>query len=156
MNINSDNLFLCIKEKDDESVKKYLLEKGIETRGEERRTALINAAFYDNAPLLKWLLKNGADINAQDTFGFTALHFACQEGCLQSVVILLEKNANVNLVDKYGNTAAWVAIMNWKGGANFPVLKELYKNRADLTIKNNAGNSAIDIIPQEILEQLKS
>ena len=130
------------------------MEKGIDIRDKEQRTALINASFYGNETLLEWLLENGADVNTQDTIGFTALHFACQEGHLQCVKILLTGKSNINIPDKYGNTPAWVTVMNWKGGKNFSVLKELYKNGADLNIKNNAGNSAIDIIPQNILEQL--
>jgi len=154
MNINCANLFFYIEKKENENVKKYLLEKGIDIRDKEQRTPLINASFYGNEALLEWLLENGADIDAQDVNGFTALHFACQEGHLQCVKILLNRKSNINNLDKYGNTAAWVTIMNWKSGENLPILKELYKNGADLNIKNNAGNSAIEIIPQNILEQL--
>jgi len=155
-NINDKNLFFLIQEQKDEAVKKYLSEKGIDIKDREERTALINSAFYNNINLLKWLLDNGANINMPDSIGFTALHFACQEGHLESVIILLRKNPNVNLVDKYGNTAAWVTVMNWKGGKNLAVLEELYKYGADLTVKNKAGKAALDIIPREILEQLKS
>ena len=154
-NINDENLFFWIQEKKDEVVKKYLSEKGIDRKDKEQRTALINSAFYNNVNLLEWLLDNGADINMQDAIGFSALHFACQEGHLESVIILLKRKSNINLVDKYGNTAVWVTVMNWKGGRNLSVLKELYKCGADLTIKNNAGKAALDIIPCEILEQLK-
>jgi ankyrin repeat protein len=92
----------------------------------------------------------------QDSTGFTALHFACQEGHIESVKTLLENNANIDIVDISGNTPAWITIMNWRGGKKFPVLKELYTYGADLTIKNKAGNSAINIIPEKIMNQLKS
>jgi ankyrin repeat protein len=156
MKQNTENLFHFIKERENEFVKKYLWEKGINTRDREQRTALINSAFYNNTELLKWLIENKAEINIQDSIGFTALHFACQEGHIESVKILIENNADINLVDVYGNTAAWVTIMNWKGGLNYPILKELYAYGADFTIKNKKGNSVSNIIPENIMEQLKS
>ena len=155
MKINNDNLFIHIQKQADTVVKDFLSENGIDTKDNEGRTAIINAAFYNNTKLLKWLIENGADINKLDSIGFSALHFACQEGHIESVKILLDNEPNVNLVDNYGNTPAWVTIMNWRGGENFPILKMLYKNGADLTIRNNSGNSAIEIIPQNILDQLK-
>ena len=36
-----------------------------------------------------------------------------------------------------------------------PILKELYNHQADLSIKNKAGNSAIKLIPEKIMTQLK-
>lgn len=45
--------------------------------------------------------------------------------------------------------------MHWKGGKNLPILKELYNHQADLSIKNKAGNSAIKLIPEKIMTQLK-
>lgn len=156
MIINEDNLFIFIQKKENEEIKRYLSEVDIDIRDPEQRTALINAAFYNNIDLLQWLIEKSANINAQDSIGFTALHFACQERHIESVKMLLMHNANINIVDKYGNTPAWVTIMNWKGGENLPILKELYKHKADLSIKNNAGNSAIDIIPKDIINQLKS
>jgi ankyrin repeat protein len=156
MRINKENIFIAIQQKDNESLKNYLLENGIDLKDPEQRTALINSAFYNNVELLKWLIKNKANINMQDSIGFTALHFACQEGHIESVKVLLENNADIDIVDTYGNTPAWVTIMNWRGGGNFLVLKELYAYGADLTIKNKAGNSAINIIPEKIINQLKS
>jgi ankyrin repeat protein len=155
MKINEENIFIFIEKKDNELVKAYLLENGIDKKDPEQRTALINAAFYNNVELLNWLVKNKAGLNMQDSIGFTALHFACQEGHIESVKLLLENNADLNIVDIYGNTPAWITIMNWKGGKNFSILKELYIHNADLTIKNKAGNSAIKIIPENIMNQLK-
>jgi ankyrin repeat protein len=68
---------------------------------------------------------------------------------------LIKNNIKINEVDRDGNTPAWVTIMNWEGGKKYDVLKELYKNGADLDIKNKSGNYAGKIIPREIMEKLK-
>lgn len=156
MIINEGNIFIYIQKKENDSVKGFLTKSGVDVIDPEQRTSLINATFYNNIELMNWLIENGANVDAQDLEGFTALHFACQENYIESVKILLAANANMNIVDIYGNTPSWITIMNWKGGENFPVLKELYRHNADLTIKNKVGKSAIDIIPESIMNQLVS
>lgn len=42
---------------------------------------------------MKYLLKNGADINKQSNLGATAMHFAAQADNIGIVMILLEFNA---------------------------------------------------------------
>jgi ankyrin repeat protein len=155
MAINIKNMFHYIQNNENNVIKDFL-KNNIDIKDPEGRAALINAAFYNNLELLKWLIENNAKIDTQDNNGYTSLHFACQEGNLECVKILLENNININMVDKDGNTAAWVTIMNWNGGKNFDVLKELYKNKADFEIKNKAGNSVNKIIPKEIMEKIKS
>jgi ankyrin repeat protein len=154
MRININNLFHYIENRENELVKKFL-ENNIDIKDPEGRTAVINAGFYNNLELLEWLIKNNANINVQDKNGYNALHFACQQGNLECVKLLVRNNIKINEVDKDGNTPAWVTIMNWNGGKNYDVLKELYKNGADFDIKNKAGNYAGKIIPKEIIEKLK-
>lgn len=64
MVINEDNIFIFIQNKENSSVKEYLLKNGIDIRDTENRTALINSAFYNNIDLLKWLIDNNADRGA--------------------------------------------------------------------------------------------
>ena len=133
MMINAENMFLHIQKRKNEVLKDFLSKNGIETTDPEGRTALINAAFYNNIDLLEWLINQEADINAKDYIGYTALHFACQEGHIDSVKLLLLNNADVNIVDEHGNTPAWVTIMHWKGGKNLSILKEWFK----ITLRKN-------------------
>lgn len=56
-------------------------------------TALQWAAAYGNVVLLEVLLKNGADINHQSTNNNTALHYAVLYGEMDSVICLLENEA---------------------------------------------------------------
>jgi len=63
------------------------------------------AAKHNHGEVAKLLLNKGADINAQDEGGGTALMVATQPGYLNEVKILLEKGADVNAKDVNGTTA---------------------------------------------------
>lgn len=154
MEVIANKLFMLISKKKNDEVKDFLSKNGIDIKGEDKRTPLIHAAFYNNTELMEWLLENKADINAADRNGYTALHFACEKGYNSAVKLLISKGANLNKPDFYGNTPAWIAITYWKQGQNLPILRELYQHNANLSIKNNAGYSALDILPTNIMNAL--
>ena len=65
------------------------------------------------ADFLEWALANGADINAKDVDGRTALHWAAWYGYTEAVKLLLAVGADVNAKDDLGRTALhWAA---WHG-----------------------------------------
>lgn len=152
---NINTLFIDIQKGNIDNVKSSLKSKDINITDNFKRTAIMNAALYNQTDIIKWLLENDANIDLQDKNGYTALHFSSQEGNIDSTKLLLSNDANPNIQDIHGNTPAWVAIMNWKGGANFDTLDLLIKNGADLTLKNNANRSALDLIPEPIKQRLK-
>jgi len=51
----------------------------------------------------------GADVNATDKNGQTALHNAARDGSNAIIQILAEKSANLNAKDKYGQTPLSIA-----------------------------------------------
>ena len=55
--------------------------------------------------VLRLLLENGANVNAQNQDGRTPLHVASFDGVLEVVRLLLEHGADVEVKDKYGETA---------------------------------------------------
>ena len=63
-------------------------------RDEHRTPALMLAALYSNADCLRLLLERGADPNAANEAGATALHWAVPD--LAKVRLLVAKGANVN------------------------------------------------------------
>ena len=110
-----DKLSFEIRDGNNENVKKLLCEVGIDVLDRYHRTSLIWAAFYNNTTLLNWLIDNGANINHQDSNGYSALHFIGKEQHYETAKILINKNANLELKDCNGNTALIDAIFNSKG-----------------------------------------
>jgi glutaminase len=62
------------------------------------------AASEGDVDGLKRLLVRGADVNAADYDGRTALHLAASEGRCKAVSLLLERGAQATAVDRWGNT----------------------------------------------------
>lgn len=52
------------------------------------------------------LLRNGASVNAEDSSGYTALHYAVRNAQLQLCEMLLQQGANVNARTRYGQATA--------------------------------------------------
>ncbi|WP_423348807.1 ankyrin repeat domain-containing protein [Wolbachia sp. wLmal] len=68
------------------------------------------AAESSYEKVVRYLTENGANVNAQDEFGGTSLHWAAENGCRQVVEVLLEKGADVNAQDEDGRTPLYYAI----------------------------------------------
>ena len=79
-------------------------------------------------------------IDLCNKYDSTPLHYACYNGSLQCVELLLELNADINAVDIEGKTVLIYAVHS--GDIN--IIKKLLINGADKTIKDNSGNSAYD------------
>ena len=52
-------------------------------------------------------LEKGVEANLADYDKRTALHLAACEGCEEIVVLLLEKGADVNSIDRWGRTVSF-------------------------------------------------
>jgi peptide-methionine (S)-S-oxide reductase len=96
------------REKD---VKRLLLQ----ATGEDKQIALVASAYFGNPEMLRCLISSGVDVNAyiDQSSGFhshaTALHQAVYSGSLDSVKILVEAGANLNLEDRVyqGTPLGW-------------------------------------------------
>jgi uncharacterized protein len=76
---------------------------------EELNTEFLVAVLRDDAAKAKNLLDAGADIEAKDEEGKTALIWAANEGYTETCAFLLEKGANVNAKNCNGCTALMYA-----------------------------------------------
>lgn len=65
----------------------------VDSRARDQATPLIFAALADQPAIEELLLKEGADVMARNSGGFTALHAAAYSGSLATVKLLLQKGA---------------------------------------------------------------
>jgi ankyrin repeat protein len=100
---------------------------------------VIKYAQEGNYYQLKQLLDNGANANAKDYYGGTALMSAAVMGDLEICKLLINHGADVNAQDKYGFTALWDAITY----DNLEISKLLINHGADVNAKDNDGRTAL-------------
>jgi ankyrin repeat protein len=97
--------------------------KAVAQNGELRR-----AANQGETERVAQLLEQGADPNARNRFGSTALHLAARHGHLPVIELLLAHGAAASRRDNHGNTPAVLA--TW--GVHREVLQRLFEQAADL------------------------
>ncbi len=83
-------------------------------------TELFESALAGDLVRVRSLLQGGADCNARDDEGTTALMVAAGGGRLDIVQALIESGANVNATDARGWTALMKAIYNYDLDRGFP------------------------------------
>lgn len=64
-------------------------------------TPLILAVFANEVETVELLLKSGADANAHDTFGYTALHYAVQRENRDVVAALLRRRPRYKVIQNH-------------------------------------------------------
>jgi ankyrin repeat protein len=97
---------------------------------------LIEAAEENNLPEASRLVSAGADVNATDIYGATALHWSCYRGHLQVFQALREHGADIEAEDDGGSTALHNASSN---GHLAIVIELLDPNNSDGTITTILG-----------------
>ena len=118
-----------------------------------RRTALHHACTEQknlNIDIIKLLLKHGANTNVLTLGGReTPLHGICGSqwitGTPEMVEVLLEYGANIDAQSVEGRTPLIFACLN----TNIELLDCLLKNKANPSLKDNKGKSALSYIVEE-------
>jgi ankyrin repeat protein len=104
------------------------------------------AATAGDAAALELRLEAGADVNAKDRYGQSALMLAAHRGHLEAVATLLRHGANPDVTAKYGLSALMLAIV----GGHEAVARSLAQGGADRALRGTgapgfAGKTARDL-----------
>ncbi|KAK8022034.1 hypothetical protein PG993_012801 [Apiospora rasikravindrae] len=124
-------------------VVRYLIETNSPTKfdPETMRESLFHAAIGSFWETCDFLVEQGADINSR-VMEKSLLHAAVgsqHDGGEKAAEYLIEKGANVNVVDGFGQTPLHIAIETWERRTN--LVKLLVKHGADVNIANERGNN---------------
>lgn len=100
------------------------------------------AIAFDKCPdeIARWLVANGADLSAKNTWGRSALHNRAGSR-RSSIGVLLELGASVSAIDSYGNTPLHSAADSHHGGST----KLLLEHGAQVNAVNNEGLTPIEL-----------
>jgi ankyrin repeat protein len=89
-----------------------------------------------SAQIATMLIEHGADLNAANRFGATALLYAARQGCADVVEVLLQAGADVNKADENGFAPLSVA-------ATAVIATMLIERGADVNAANKLGHTAL-------------
>lgn len=135
----ANEIFARIRNGDTRAIAAALADPSIlEVRDDRGNTPLIQAAFYLDAAALDLFLVRGADANAANRAGATALMRGVGE--LNKVRALLKGGARVDAKSTAGHTALMIAC---RGHGAAAVVKELLAHGADLHATNPMGANAL-------------
>ncbi len=99
----------------------------------------MSSAGDDKIQIMISLIARGADINAQDKVGDTALMCAAATQNEKAIRLLLENEANTNISNKKGVTA----LMSASERRSTKIVELLIKNKANINARDNVGDTAL-------------
>jgi len=100
----------------------------------------INAAENDNVQVIQDYIKSRANVNVQQEYGWTALHYTSTNGNAECLKLLINAaGADLSVQENGGDTALHHA--SWKGRTECVSL--LITKNAELNVQNNDGWTAL-------------
>ncbi|MEY2631102.1 MAG: hypothetical protein RLZZ469_2000 [Bacteroidota bacterium] len=113
--------------------------KAFDVINENGFSPLILACYRGNNEVAKFIISQGADINAKSDMG-SALMACIVKGNNEIAQFLIANKADLNLVDNQGTTALMYAVQF----KNTAIIKLLLTNNANKELKDNKGKTAFE------------
>lgn len=147
-------LIKAVYNKDIKQVKS-LIANGSDINAKEQgfssRTALHTAIQENNLKIVRLLLNAGADVNSLDEEGNTPLMLLDDETNVEIVSLLIKYGTKLDIQNKENQqTALLTAAME----ENFKVMRVLIESGANVNLRDEDGDSALDITDDEEIRQL--
>ncbi|MEP4684443.1 MAG: ankyrin repeat domain-containing protein, partial [Rhodopirellula bahusiensis] len=123
---------------------------------DNQRTAMQMAAFDGHTPVVEWFLSQEVEVDHRDSFGRTALMYASTADNAETVKLLLDAGAAVDLVDSEEHFSP---LMFAAAEGQMEVVELLLDAGADPTKADIDGETAIDFASSnghtEVVKRLK-
>ena len=152
-NIYNNYAIFPIIEKNDVELFQVFLDNNLDIQLKDSKGC--NALFYlmtfpynkyyiiDRKPLCSLLLNHNIEINYVNNDGISPMMEAINKGYIYIMNLLIEFGGDVNIINPNdGNTALHYAVINENKDALFILLN---KGNCDLNIRNNKGETALDL-----------
>ncbi|MBR1640582.1 MAG: ankyrin repeat domain-containing protein [Treponema sp.] len=114
--------------------------RNVNTRFDDGQTSLHIASIMGHAPVVEYLLDNGADTAVQDSSGATPLHESVRYGNVEIIRLLLNFNADPDARDNLGKTPIMLIMPREKTAEVYTLL---VRYRADLNQKDMYGDTVL-------------
>eukprot|EP00924_Labyrinthula_sp_SR-Ha-C_P005161 maker-scaffold_1-snap-gene-23.23-mRNA-1 protein AED:0.03 eAED:0.03 QI:0/0/0/1/1/1/2/0/235 len=120
---------------------KYLIEElkaNIEAAGYGGLRALHHAVNNIHQDMVKYLLDKGADPNAADDFGNTALHYACERGVLGQIDMLLAHDGKLDVLNNKG-----ISLLHKAANEGHSTVINKLLQKVDVNLADKQGNTVL-------------
>jgi len=97
----------------------------------DKNTPLMDKVVAGDKAAVSELIAKGADVNAKNNYGWTALSHAARAGNAQLVKLLLEHGADVNSRDQSG----WTPLMRAAMKGHVDVVRVLLEHGAEVNVR---------------------
>jgi len=125
---------------------KNLIENGadINTKNIDGDSSLTISCKLGYKDIIKYLIESGADINIKDENGESPLMIACRLKYKDIIEYLVKSGAYVNILNSDMDTPLIFSV--YQEDYDISIIKYLYENGANIILKNDEGESFLNII----------
>ncbi|XP_076445839.1 uncharacterized protein LOC143283483 [Babylonia areolata] len=155
--VNIDQLFRRIPDLGMIETQVFLLQEiGVNDKDSAGRTGLLVACREGRGDIADLYIQLGADVNIKDALscrsGFvetddwcTPLHYACKNGLVSTVELLIQHKADVTATTKNGHTALHFACLCSSHTASADAIRHLVQAGAAINARNELGETPLQL-----------